>query len=74
MYRDAAAADGLQYHGHCGCTAEPVYGTWEPTEEEQQYREAYEQSRVGKGKNNAVDTKATLAEMRRTGLFRDSPK
>ncbi|QUW18886.1 hypothetical protein [Agrococcus sp. Marseille-Q4369] len=33
---------GLRYHGGCGCTAEIVYGGWEPNAAEQRFIERYE--------------------------------
>lgn len=72
VYRDATTADGVQYHAHCGCTAEPAYSQWEPSAEEQRFREAYDDVAVRSGRYGAVDTKATLAAMRRLGIFRDS--
>lgn len=38
------ASDGRKYHIHCGCTAEIVYGHWEPNEREQRYVDAYERA------------------------------
>jgi len=72
VYRDAAAADGLKYHAHCGCGAEPVYGTWEPDEREQGYLDAYMDARYPGGKTRS--TKETLRGMRASGAFRDSPR
>ena len=31
-------------HDHCGCTAEPVYGEWVPTDQEALWRDAYRQA------------------------------
>jgi hypothetical protein len=75
VYRDAAAADGLQYHSHCGCTAEPAYSyAWEPTADEERYMDAYGEARaiVAPG-GKAINTKKLLAQMRLQGGFRDSP-
>jgi hypothetical protein len=73
VYRDASSAAGLQYHGHCGCSAEPTYSTWEASEREQQYVDAYLDARYPGG-GRARSTKDTLAAMRESGLFRDSPR
>lgn len=73
VYRDAAAAEGLQYHAHCGCTAEPMYSIWEPSDREQEYIDAYQraQGNITTGGMKRT-TKNVLAEMRREGSFRDS--
>lgn len=71
VYRDGASADGLQYHAHCGCTAEPAYTVWEPSEAEQDYIDAYADARYPA---RTKSTKAVLRDMRRSGGFRDSPK
>lgn len=71
VYRDAAAADGLQYHAHCGCTAEPAYSQWEPSEQEQAYIDAYTDARYAERKRS---TKQVLKAMRQSGSFRDSPR
>lgn len=76
VYRDAAAADGLQYHAHCGCTAEPAYShAWEPTPDEERFMDAYGEARAEVAADGkAIKTKELLAAMRRNGGFRDSPK
>lgn len=76
VYRDAASADGLQYHSHCGCSAEPAYSyAWEPTPDEERFFEEYGKARAKVAPDGqAIDTKELLAEMRRSGSFRDSPK
>lgn len=72
VYRDAAAADGNQYHAHCGCTAEPEYSyDWTPTEEEARYLQAYTDARYAEPNR---DVSEVLKAMRRSGLFRDSPR
>ena len=72
VYRSAASADGLQYHGHCGCTAEPAYSEWEPTAIEQEYVDSYMDARYpGDGVTRPLDE--VLATMRASGSFRDSP-
>lgn len=65
---------GLRYHGHCGCTAEIVYGEWIPTEAEQGYIDAYEaaaREADAAGESRTQDT--ILWRMRALGDFRDSP-
>lgn len=75
VYKDAASADGLQYHAHCGCTAEPSYSAkWTPTEEEEQFRDAYADASYEASRNTATDTAEILRAMRRDGGFRDSPR
>lgn len=72
VYKDAAAADGLMYHAHCGCTAEPEYSNdWTPSEDEERYLQAYTDARYEEEKRS---TKDVLKAMRRSGLFRDSPR
>mgnify|MGYP006982268730 FL=1 len=75
VYRDAAAADGIQYHSYCGCTAEPAYSyAWEPTADEERYMDAYGEARALVAANGkAINTKKLLAAMRQNGGFRDSP-
>lgn len=72
VYKDAAAADGLMYHAHCGCSAEPAYSNaWTPTADEEQYLQAYTDARYAEEKRS---TKDVLKAMRQSGLFRDSPR
>jgi len=75
VYRDAAAADGIQYHSYCGCTPEPAYSyAWEPTADEERYMDAYGEARALVAANGkAINTKKLLAAMRQNGGFRDSP-
>jgi len=42
----SAATDGAghQYHNHCGCQPEEVFGQWQPTALEQQWIDAYQQT------------------------------
>lgn len=66
--------NGLRYHGHCGCTAEVVYGEWKPNEAEERYIEEYEkaaQEANDAGEPRTQDT--VLYRMRNNGVFRDSP-
>lgn len=71
---DAIGGSGLRYHGHCGCTAEIVYGEWKPNETEARYIEEYEkaaQEANDAGEPRTQDT--VLWRMRNNGVFRDSP-
>lgn len=71
---DSIGGTGLRYHGHCGCTAEIVYGSWEPNEVEQRYIDEYEkaaQEANDAGQNRTQET--VLYRMRNNGVFRDSP-
>ncbi|WP_323986211.1 VG15 protein [Microbacterium plantarum] len=70
VYRDASTAEGLKYHAHCGCTAEPMYTEWEPTEAEQRYIDAYTNARYTARQKSVKDV---VRDMRRNGGFRDSP-
>lgn len=76
VYRDAAAADGIMYHAHCGCTAEPAYShDWTPAADEERYMNAYGEARAKVAPDGkAINMKSLVAEMRRSGGFRDSPK
>lgn len=70
--------EGVRFRSHpsCGCTAEPVFGQWEPTDLERQWLDAYHQAaktvdaQLGRGKRS-LDT--VLPRMRRTNphLFAD---
>lgn len=75
VYKDAASADGIMYHSHCGCTAEPAYSyAWEPTPDEERFLDAYGAARAEVAPDGAaIDTKRLLSVMRRNGGFRDSP-
>lgn len=73
VYRSAASADGLQYHAHCGCTAEPAYTAWKPSDAEEQYVDEYANAAARVRDAGQRETaKTILAEMRKSGLFRDS--
>lgn len=68
------AGTKLQYHGHCKCTAEIVYGKWIPNDAEQLYIEEYEKAAKqadAAGESRTQDT--VLWRMRENGIFRDSP-
>lgn len=70
----AIAGSGLRYHGDCGCTAEIVYGEWQPSEPEQRYIEEYDkaaQEAEDAGLPRVQET--VLYRMRNNGVFRDSP-
>jgi hypothetical protein len=70
----AIAGSGLRYHGHCGCTAEIVYGDWQPSEREQAYIDAYEKAAAEANEAGQPRTQDTvLWRMRDAGVFRDSP-
>lgn len=61
-----------KYHEHCGCTVEPIYGDWEPTEKEQEWIDAYFDvaDRFPRGEKTWQNI---LPIMREDGNFRDSP-
>lgn len=69
----ARNAEGLRYHGNCGCTAEIIYGTWTPTPQEADYVDRYEEAaaeaETTTGRRGLDDI---LRIMRRDGSFRDS--
>lgn len=70
---DPLAGSGLEYHTHCGCTAEIVYGEWKPTEREQHYIDLYEAAAQEATEVDGVRTRDTvLWRMRRDGDLRDS--
>ena len=54
---------GERYHDHCHCVAIPVFGTYEPAPYVAGWRQVYADSKVRRP-GGAIDTKATLAEMR----------
>ncbi|NOJ59751.1 hypothetical protein [Arthrobacter sp. 260] len=66
---------GLQFHGHCGCTAEIIYGEWTPTETEQTFVNAYDAAAAEADAAGQSRMQSTiLYRMRRDGSFKDSPK
>lgn len=75
-YAGADPTQGLKmkFHAHCGCSAEIVYGSWEPTAEEQKYVDSYRSAvasaNAAGGKRNLQNI---LPKMRENGSFRDSP-
>lgn len=71
---DPVAGDGMRFHSHCGCTAELVYGSWQPTEQEQGYIDAYQRAaREANADGYSRTQKSVLPRMRANGDFRDSP-
>lgn len=65
--------DSLRYHGHCGCTAEVVYGTWAPSQSEEQFVADYEKASARVvAEFGRTDLKRIAAVMRRDGSYRDS--
>jgi len=72
-YSTVTQGEGLRYHGHCGCTAEIIYGTWAPTADEQAYVDVYKEARKSLEEDGQrASTSNVLSEMRRLGSFRDS--
>lgn len=49
---------GRRYHYACGCTAEEVFGEWEPTEQEQAYIDLYDA--VHEGGNTGAQVAAKM--------------
>lgn len=71
---DSIGGTGLQYHGHCGCTAEIVYGEWNPSDAEQLYADEYEKAAKQADVAGQPRTQENvLWRMRENGIFRDSP-
>lgn len=71
---DRVGGSGLRYHGHCGCTAEIIYGEWQPSEREQLYIDEYEKAAKQANAAGEARTQDTvLHRMRENGIFRDSP-
>jgi len=72
---ETVAGTGLEYHGHCGCTAEIMYGEWKPTEAEQRYVDEYDRAAKEADEAGEPRTQETvLWRMRANGDFNDSPK
>lgn len=70
----ARGSDGMRYHSHCGCTAEIVYGKWEPTADEQDYLNAYKSAREDlRAAGHPATANNIVRQMRNEGSFRDSP-
>lgn len=78
VYRSAEKAEsiagtGLEYHGHCGCTAEIVYGEWTPNELEEKFIDEYAQAAMSAEREDGRRTQNTvLWRMRKHGTARDS--
>lgn len=69
-----STGEGLRYHGNCGCTAELVYGKWEPTGMEQFYIDEYQRAAAEADALNLPRTQQNvLPRMRANGTFKDSP-
>lgn len=65
--------EGLRYHGHCGCTAELVYGAWVPSESELYAIDEYQRAAAEVDALGLPRTeKNILPRMRANGVFRDS--
>lgn len=75
-YAGADPTQGLEmkFHAHCGCSAEIVYDSWEPNNEEQAYVGSYKSAVASVNGAGAKRTPQNiLREMRSNGSFRDSP-
>lgn len=69
-----STGEGLRYHGGCGCTAEIVYGHWEPSPVEQLQIEEYRRAAEECDDAGLPRTqKNILPRMRANGVFADSP-
>jgi len=69
-----STGEGLRYHGSCGCTAETVYGEWQPTDMEQFFIDEYQRAASEVSELGLPRTqKNVLPRMRRSGTFKDSP-
>lgn len=84
VYRSGASAgtdegalldnkSGMRFHSHCGCTAEIVYGSWQPTPREQGYINEYQRAAAAANEAGFSRTESSvLPRMRSAGTFRDS--
>jgi hypothetical protein len=75
-YAGADPTQGLRmkFHAHCGCSAEIVYGSWEPNDQEQGYVDSYKSAVSSVNADGDKRTaKNILSKMRENGSFRDSP-
>lgn len=71
---ETVGGSGLQYHGHCGCTAEILYSEWIPNEAERGYIEDYEKAaREAKADGQQRTQDTVLWRMRQNSVYRDSP-
>lgn len=69
-----ANGNGDPYHLHCGCTVEPVYSDWKPTEAEERFIDWYEAAAEAADAADEPRTAQTvLHRMRGMGDFTDSP-
>lgn len=69
------SSDGLRYHLHCNCTAEIVYGEWQPTEQEQTYVDSYERAARAVDEQNLPRTQDNILHRMRAddqAGFRDN--
>lgn len=57
---DSMFGSGTRYHPYCGCTAEIVYGEWEPNEREQGYIDAYREAASQASAEDGVRTQDTV--------------
>ncbi|MBF4549678.1 hypothetical protein [Pseudoclavibacter sp. VKM Ac-2888] len=66
--------EGLRYHGHCGCTAEIVYGAWIPNESELYAIDEYQRAAAQVDALGLPRTERNILPlMRANGVFKDSP-
>lgn len=77
VYQSDETAGGVvegHYHNKCGCTAVEVFTTWEPTDREKVFVDAYMDAAEAADRANLPRTwENTLPFMRDNGKFRDSP-
>lgn len=74
MRASRSGGEALLYHGHCGCTAELVYGHWEPNGMEQLFIDEYDRAAKEADKLGLPRTQNNvLPRMRQGGTFKDSP-
>lgn len=72
-YAGVGAGQGMKFHGHCGCTAEIVYGEWTPSPREQVYIDEYDRAAAAaKAAGEKVTAKSVLPRMRESAAFSDS--
>lgn len=70
---ERTAGAGRQYHWKCGCTAEEVFDSWTPTDEEASYVSAYDDAVKQLKDEGMPGTQANiLSRMRANGEFGDS--
>lgn len=74
MRKSRDGGEALLYHGHCGCTAEIVYGEWIPNDVEQLFIEEYKRAAAEADALGLPRTRQNvLPRMRANGTFKDSP-